>query len=112
MSLKVYISQGGFDAMMRGPMLLIVETLPDGTKRYAKPITLVMEPKLPGKVIEPTIDLGDYERNEEFVQALADAIAERKTPTRKDHAISGMLEATERHLEDLQVLLKLKPKRV
>jgi len=109
--LKVYISHGGFDAMMAGPQILIVEILPDGTRRVAQPITLAMVPMLPGRRVEPTIDLGDYELNEQFVQALADAIQERKTPTKNDHTIGGKLDATERHLEDLQILLNLKPKR-
>ena len=52
--LKVYISHGGFDAMMAGPQILIVEILPDGTRRYAKPITLVMEPLTRGMRVEPT----------------------------------------------------------
>lgn len=107
--LKVYISQSDFN--FSGPKILIVEVRPDGTRRVAKPITFIMEPLPPGTSIEPTIDLGTYEMNEEFVQAFADAIQERKTPTKNDHAIGGKLEATERHLEDLQILLKLKPKR-
>ncbi len=107
--LKVYISNGnGFDAMMAGPQILIVDIAPDGTKRCAQPIVLTMVPMTRNLRVEPTIDLGDFERNEELVQAFADAIHERKAPTKKDHHVSGMLEATERHLSDLQMLLKLK----
>lgn len=106
--LKVYISEPDFN--FGGPQLLIVDILPDGTRRAAKTITFEWEPMTPGRSVSgPTIDFGNWDRNEEFVQAMADAIVNRKTPTKNDHTIGGKLEATERHLEDLQKLLKLKP---
>lgn len=107
--LKVYISQSDYN--FGGPQILIVEERADGSRYVAKPITLEMEPMPRGISLKPTFDLGSWELNEEFLQAFADAIQARKTPTKNDHTISGKLDATERHLEDLQILLNLKPKR-
>ncbi len=107
--LKIYISAPDFN--FGGPQILIVEQRPDGTRYVAKPVTLIMEPMPKGKSVDATFDFGSWERNEEFLQAMSDAIASRQTPTKNDHTVSGMLSATERHLEDLQILLNLKPKR-
>lgn len=107
--IKVYISSPDFN--FGGPQILIVDIAPDGTRRVAKPVTLVMEPIPQGMSVKPTFDFGNWDLNEEFIQAMADAIQARRTPTKNDHTVSGMLSATERHLEDLQILLNLKPRR-
>lgn len=45
---------------------------------------------------------------EEVMQAMAEAFAKRGIKTENDHKIQGTLEATNRHLEDLRTLLKLR----
>jgi len=56
-----------------------------------------------GEEYEPTLLIED-----DMLQALAEALHEKGINPKKEY-VQGKLEATESHLQDMRVLLKLKP---
>jgi hypothetical protein len=105
--MKVHI----FDDLFGIPRIYFVVYDQDGTVTHiAKPIDLVFEPYTQATRIpdRPTIDFGSARQTEAFLQSFADALRQRQKPSPTDNRLLGQLEATERHLNDLQMLLRLK----
>lgn len=94
-----------------GSQLYIVQEDAEGNVTHvAKPVDIVMEPYSPYQKVPstPTLDFGSMHHNEAFLQSVADALRQRQKPSPTDNRLLGQLEATERHLNDLQMLLCLK----
>ena len=107
--IRVYIAD---DYVWNVPKIYITQVDANGEITHvAKPVDLVFEPYAPGTRAPdvPTLQLGSPRATEAFLQSFADALQLRKKPSPTDNRLLGQLEATERHLTDLQMLLHLKP---
>jgi hypothetical protein len=79
----------------------------DGKRYVAKPVEFVFKEYKDGKMVEPTIRLGQ-EFSIPFMQAMADELSKNGIRTEMDKQNEGSLAATKYHLSDLRKLLKIK----
>lgn len=81
----------------------------DGQTQIAKPILLEFEPIKEFEPHEATLKLNPITAKE-FLQAMSNALEEHGTPSVSASKISGKLEATEKHLEDMRKLVFMEKK--
>lgn len=88
--------------------IMFVDDRPDG--RYvAKPMRLEWEKHEPGsRVVEPSLHFPDRTASV-IMKALAEALSEQGLKPDADAKMVGQLQAQHSHLQDLRMLLKLRP---
>ena len=92
----------GFDYLFAGLSFYLYQEK-DGKKYLVKPVDLVLQ-ELPHDHFTPvdsTIKLSGYE-SDEFLKSLAEELDRMGVKTDSDFKIKGLLEAKEKHLQDMR----------
>ena len=76
----------------------------DGKRYVAKCVNLEFVEIEEGKAIEPTLRLNRF-LAPKFLKALVEALDKEGVKTENDYKLQGILEATQKHLEDMRRLV-------